>query len=151
MLLNLLDIKDSTTSSLKFHSLKALAEEFRDQWNDRYSGRIRVEVLSDAKVLVDLEHLKQVYKNLLLNALNYSKENSPVLMKVDGSTLIFENEGDAIPLEVLARLGTPFNRGSTHTRGTGLGLAWIHTLAKIYNWKLVFHYANGRQYAQLSF
>jgi two-component system sensor histidine kinase QseC len=72
--------------------------------------------------------------------LNYSSADSKVTIETFDSFLRVTDTGSGIPDEVLARIGQPFNCGPQlpqlkHKR-SGLGLAWINTITKIYNWNL---------------
>lgn len=75
-------------------------------------------------VPLDGESLKQVFLNLLLNALEASPEGGQVSATLErqGDRVIVRvrDQGAGLPPEVLARLGEPFH--TTKAQGTGLGL-----------------------------
>lgn len=105
-----------------------------------YPGRINYILKEDFIVISNPQHLQQLISNLLINALNYSPEHSSVIVESFDNTLKITDQGKGIPKEVLERIGQPFNCGPKnqllkHNR-TGLGLAWINTLTKLYNWNL---------------
>lgn len=87
-------------------------------------------------------HLEQLLTNLLQNALTHSPPRSKVRLRIEAQSLEIENEGSPIPPDVLARLGEPFNRGPAPEGGTrrghGLGLAWINSICRLYDWELTF-------------
>jgi PAS domain S-box-containing protein len=76
----------------------------------------------------DPDRLAQVLSNLVGNALQHSRENSPVRVELDGdaSSVVLEvrNEGIPIPPEVLPVIFEPYRRGISlsATGGVGLGL-----------------------------
>lgn len=84
----------------------------------------------------DLNLLKLALKNLILNAIEYSPPNSTVMIKVQ----VLENkfrlsaldEGPGIPQDVLPLIFDKFYRASTQTRGLGLGLAIVRSIADIH-------------------
>lgn len=82
------------------------------------------DLATPAVVRLDLESLKQVCLNLVLNALEASPEGGRVrvaLERAGGSaTLSVSDDGPGMPDDVLRRLGEPFF--TTKAKGTGLGL-----------------------------
>lgn len=108
-----------------------------------YPGRIQLHTIEDYIVISNPQHLQQLTLNLLTNALNYSPDKSKVIIELFDNTLKITDEGKGIPKEVIDRLGQPFNCGPynqnlKHKR-TGLGLAWINTITKLYGWNLEIH------------
>lgn len=83
-------------------------------------------------VTLDSESLKQVYLNLMLNAMEAMPEGGRIRIAVDERPHRIEvsiaDEGPGIPPEVIARLGSPFV--STKAQGSGLGLFLTHRLVK---------------------
>ncbi len=111
-----------------------------DELERVYPGRIKFLSNSDYIVIANPQHLHQLLSNILTNALHYSPGNSVVTIESHDNTLIITDQGGGIPKEVIERIGQPFNCGPfnptlKHKR-TGLGLAWINTLTRIYNWDL---------------
>jgi signal transduction histidine kinase len=105
-----------------------------------YPKRISLTERQPATVFAKPAHLEQVVTNLALNALKHSPPQSSVRVAIDGDCFTVENQGGGIPPRVLERIGTPFNLGSSTKgspeRGSGLGLAWIHTICGKYQWPL---------------
>jgi signal transduction histidine kinase len=91
-------------------------------------------------VISNPQHLQQLISNLLTNALNYSPEDSLVTIESFDNKLTISDQGKGIPQEILERIGQPFNFGPQYKqlkyKRTGLGLAWINTITKLYNWNL---------------
>lgn len=108
-----------------------------------YPARLQLHTIEDFIVISNPQHLQQLTLNLLTNALNYSPDKSKVVIELFDNTLKITDEGRGIPKEVIDRLGQPFNCGPysqnlKHKR-TGLGLAWINTITKLYGWNLEIH------------
>ncbi len=91
----------------------------------------RLECPPDIRILCDGDKMQRVFDNLLRNAVNYSYENSEILIQVQenetGVLCQFTNHGATIPEEKLQRIFEQFYRldtaRMTKTGGAGLGLA----------------------------
>ena len=81
---------------------------------------------------LDLSAMKQALLNLLLNALDASKEGDAITISTEmaGSRLRMsvQDTGSGIPKEILADIFKPFY--TTKTRGSGLGLAIVDRIVK---------------------
>lgn len=91
------------------------------------SENIRLRILAcreKLNVSADKAKLSQALINIIKNACEAAPANSEIVLKTKKTPqkafIILENEGEAIPQEVLARLFEPFF--TTKTSGTGLGL-----------------------------
>lgn len=107
--------------------------------NLSHGNRIKIEGQSDATIFAMPEHVQQLLSNLLMNALNYSPKEKPVICRVQKNALSIEDQGPGLPETVLKHLGSPFNRGNskaTTERGSGLGLAWVNSLCQKYQWEM---------------
>jgi signal transduction histidine kinase len=84
---------------------------------------------SDASAWADPTRVEQAIGNLIANALQHGKQDSPILVKVASDeayvTIAVRNDGDPIPRDLIPRLFEPLVRvsrsGSAHS-GIGLGL-----------------------------
>ena len=74
----------------------------------------------------DAPRMAQVVSNLISNAITYSPQSTPVLVRVRGVATVVEievhNEGSPIPGEERACIFTPFKRGDSKRKSGGLGL-----------------------------
>ena len=90
----------------------------------RHCTLVREGDWSGARVPLDADSLKQVFLNLLLNALEASPEGGRVTASLERRGervwVRVRDQGTGLPPEVLARLGEPFL--TTKAQGTGLGL-----------------------------
>jgi len=101
-------------------------------------GRIRLELHSDFSVFANPSHVDQLITNLLTNALKFSPESEKVDLVLSGHSLMIRDYGPGLPKEVKERIGIPFNVGTSvgeGQTGSGLGLAWISTVARLYRWE----------------
>ena len=103
-------------------ALEHVIAELRTTWPDR---QIDVDLDLPRPVDCDRARIAQLLSNLVANALTHGAD-APIKVRasLDGNALELsvENQGDAIPPDVLARLFEPFYRGPTDSRNEGLGL-----------------------------
>ena len=107
--------------------LSAVVREVAER--DRPGGR-RIEVVSDGPVQgrFDPDRIRQLVENLVENALKYSPEEGPVMMRAwrEGSEarLSVTDRGIGIPPEDISHVFERFRRGSNvdHRRFGGIGL-----------------------------
>jgi PAS domain S-box-containing protein len=100
-----------------------------------FASRARVEVVEDyaadiEDVMADPEQLKQVFVNLISNAVQAMPDGGTLTIKTgheNGFVFVrFTDTGAGIPPEVLGRVFDPFV--STRDDGTGLGLTIVHRI-----------------------
>ena len=89
----------------------------------------------------DVDKMERVYDNLLKNAVNYSYENTEIVVKLrkngeKGMRLVVTNHGKTIPKEKLSRLFEQFFRldssRASKTGGSGLGLAIVKEIVTLH-------------------
>jgi signal transduction histidine kinase len=100
---------------------------------------------NDLKIFCQPLHFEQVLVNLISNAIKYGK-GSMVKITLEGVTLTIKDQGPGIPNVVLENFGKPFNKFiQGEEEGHGLGLAWINTIAKKYQWDLKWDNSSGTE------
>ncbi len=136
---------EGSVSPLQLNSVKveSLLEREVARLSQIFPDRdIRLTIEESVSLLVHPHHLEQLVINLLDNALKYSESGAVDVILSQGS-LQFKDRGPGIPLEVLKRMGSPFNRGNDIKReqvsSNGLGLAWVFSIARKYGWRLDVH------------
>jgi sigma-B regulation protein RsbU (phosphoserine phosphatase) len=87
--------------------------------------------------VADADRLAQLIGNLVSNAAAYGLPGTPIIVRteIDGTnvTLSIENQGNPIPVEMVATVFEPMVRGaaeSSSTRSVGLGLFIVNEIAK---------------------
>jgi signal transduction histidine kinase len=79
------------------------------------------------EVPMDVVQIDQVITNLIENAIKFTPEGSPISLVAVGDEervrVTVSDRGPGIAKEDRSRIFEPFERGSTTTSGTGLGLA----------------------------
>ena len=103
--------------------------------------RLHLSIQGEALLACNPHHIEQLLQNLMRNALIHGAPEAAVQVQVNGLQLRIRNEGPSIPVEVRERLGEPFNRGVVRdpgVKGHGLGLAWVVSVCRLYDWKIDF-------------
>ncbi len=95
--------------------------EFTRAENDRFDVQVSEEGALAAQITPDAFAI--ALRNILQNALNYSKAGTIVSVLVDRQSVRVINAGPVIPADVLPTLTRRFVRGDHEAEGTGLGLA----------------------------
>jgi signal transduction histidine kinase len=104
-----------------------------------HPNRINFKVNAEPTVLASPQHIEQMISNLITNALAYSDANKKVTVVINFDSITIIDQGEGIPSEIVQRLGEPFNRATSKFRsskGSGLGLAWVNSICRFYNWKI---------------
>ena len=95
----------------------------------------------------DAKRLRQVFLNVLDNAAKHGEEGKRILasMHYDGSTVLFRirDFGPGIPEDELSLVKKKFYRGSSKTRGTGIGLAVCEEIVTMHGGTLTLENAEG--------
>lgn len=115
----------------------AITDEL-DQIRAAHPGReVRLETSGDSRGTWDGQRLQQLLGNLVVNALKYGSQESPVHVRLSGDEpvvlLEVSNRGPAIEPCMLERIFDPLRRGHSETadRGSlGLGLYIAREIAK---------------------
>ena len=121
------------------------AEASRGRGGARIHARVEAQ---GERVFTRPEHLQQVIRNLVDNALEYSPGGSRVEIVVQRGAIEVLDEGPGLPESVVRNLGTPFNRGRspsspTGREGHGLGLALVISHCRRYGWEFSSHAEGG--------
>ncbi|HET7813458.1 MAG TPA: ATP-binding protein [Candidatus Baltobacteraceae bacterium] len=117
--------------------------------NDR--RKIDLEIEGDAIVRGDLRRLRQVFYNLVENAIKYSPEGQPVTVRVSvGSTharIQVIDRGIGIPAAEVARVFDRFSRAANARRlripGTGFGLFLAHQIVEMHGGTIAVESVEG--------
>lgn len=89
----------------------------------------------------DSDRLKQILLNIYRNAVEAANENSTIRCLVKNNpaahttTITINNQGQAIPENILQRIGEPFF--TTKNRGTGLGMGIVKRMVEAHGGSLV--------------
>ena len=137
---NLMGLSLETTTFNLALMLQQIAYEFNPLFADK-NLTCKVEVPDELFIKGDVGKLERVFDNLIRNAINYSFNNSEIIIiaieNEDGVIIKFANSGDSIPQHKLRHIFEQFyrldsSRGS-HTGGSGLGLAIAKQIVELHN------------------
>lgn len=142
------EVENPADRSKRLFAVKASAvlAELSERLSISFPKRLEINVADDFYVLANQQHLEQVINNLVVNALIYSPPEQKVTVDLVGQTLTVTDRGAGISEGVIERMGEPFNKGDAISgtqsagdfkrRGSGLGLALVHSVCNLYGWRL---------------
>ena len=111
-----------------------------------------VEAEEDIMISADPDKLVRVFDNILRNAIVYCKEESTLFIKCfsvgNDVKIVFENEGQTIPKEMLDKIFDKFYRAdasrSSSTGGAGLGLAIAKQIVTLHDGSICAESEEGK-------
>jgi two-component system phosphate regulon sensor histidine kinase PhoR len=111
---------------------------------ENYEGRIELIIETDKNIQGDPHELLSAFTNLMVNALKYSPQDTPVTIRWNrvaaGACLEVEDHGEGITEENIPRITERFYRVDVKRNriinGTGLGLAIVKHVLLRHNAKL---------------
>lgn len=107
------------------------------------SDNITVQNISDKKLNVDSELISLAIKNLVDNAIKYSKDAKVIIKEEDNQLLVISN-GDKLN-KTLEEYYKPFhNDTASKNHGMGLGLYIVHSILQIHGMKLEYEYKENQ-------
>ncbi len=126
-----------------------IAELIRNAAEEALSGediRLDLDVPETLETRTDPDHLHRIAANLMRNAaeaMRTAKTPAPAVhVRLDGSALVFADNGPGLPEQARENLFKPF-AASTRANGTGLGLVIAHELAGALGGDLVLASTGG--------
>lgn len=138
---------DKTKYNL-YEQIKTIKKEFEDDFKDK-KMKLKVNIPKDFEIEAD-EHLtKQVFENLIVNAIRYSEAKN-IIIEIEGSTLIFKDDGKGVPQDKITYIFERFYRidksRSRNTGGLGLGLAIVKEIAEAHGWSIEAQNNDGLEF-----
>ncbi|MCL6445835.1 MAG: HAMP domain-containing histidine kinase, partial [Alicyclobacillus sp.] len=104
------------------------------------------EAPAPAVVLCDPNQIKQVFVNLIKNAIEAMPKGGQIMIQVsvadDFVRIAIQDEGVGIPSDIISKLGEPFF--TTKEKGTGLGLMICHKILQDHGGRLNIHSELGQ-------
>lgn len=96
-----------------------------------------------AKMRANVVLLECLLKNLIVNAMRYSKAHGEVKIVVTDRTITVSNESaDGKPLDA-STLFCRFRKGNERQKGNGLGLAIVKAICDFHHWTVKYEYKDG--------
>ena len=144
-MLKLSELENSGNINSVSVSLAGIVDEVKEALSTSISEKsIDFKVVGDSSVIADPEHIYELIKNIVENAVRYNNNGGTVSVKIekdrDISKLIVVDDGIGIPPEEQTRIFERFYRveksRSVRNGGTGLGLSIVKHICSLYGWKL---------------
>ncbi|MCL1862457.1 MAG: ATP-binding protein [Defluviitaleaceae bacterium] len=132
----------SRVTKQKTLALATIVNEARDTVFSALENPIAFETTGDMQITAEPEHIYEVVKNLVENAVKYNGKNGKVTVKIDptNKTMTISDNGIGIPPEEQTKIFERFYRveksRATKSGGTGLGLSIVKHTCALYGWKL---------------
>jgi signal transduction histidine kinase len=140
---NFVNLSRAKSGKYHFEALNLcdiLSEVVDEAWTPSQARRINIQMVAGnqaAYAMIDRHMFKRALTNLISNAIKFSPEKSLILCAIDPTgdnwNISISDRGAGIPAETLSTLFQPFNRlhsrSHPHIDGTGLGLAFVHSVA----------------------
>ena len=150
-------------SRLQAHRIELKKEEFsinhlladiHNQFAVRcHQERVRMTLLTDNNeswVFADYNRLKQVFINIVDNAMKFTVGRPKAEIKISSQVLddqivmIIEDNGSGISPEDLKRVKEKFYKGSSNKSGTGLGLSIASEIMEMHGGKMLIDSTQGK-------
>ena len=144
-MLKLSELENTQTANLAPTSLAKAVGEVQTVLSSVISEKsITFETAGDAIVNAGPEHVYELVKNLVENAVRYSNHGGSVSVKIESGNncarLLVADDGIGISPEEQSRIFERFYRveksRSVRSGGTGLGLSIVKHICALYDWKL---------------
>ncbi|WP_339042069.1 sodium:solute symporter family transporter [Candidatus Lariskella endosymbiont of Hedychridium roseum] len=128
----LLLLKHKVAQNDKVHSMRETINSALDDYIITYSlskaqrNRIIFDKANDFYFCGPKQYIKQVFNNLMTNALKYAGDHATIKIWITDNSLHFQDDGYGIKPEMLYKLFQPFYSGNA--AGNGIGLAFCEIL-----------------------
>ena len=99
-------------------------------------------ILPDVFIVANLSLVEILLGNLVGNAVVHNIPEGYIKVELDASKLVIENSGHLISGDPEA-LFERFKKGDDASKTTGLGLALVKQITRLYQLRLQYHYQNG--------
>jgi len=131
---------DSVTSTNLSNLLQDVLEDLQPSINSK-KLKLKTKINEDITMTIDPQDFIKLSRNLIENAIKYSKNNQTVnvgLVRNGRISLTVKDRGIGIPAEELSNIGERFYRAKnvSKTPGTGLGIAIVMKVLNAYGGKL---------------
>ncbi|WP_435353534.1 sensor histidine kinase [Emticicia sp. SJ17W-69] len=130
---------------IQLQELHSLINEVTEGVQAELEDHLKIELnASKSSIYADRTQLLSLIRNLLENAIKYSKKPPNICMKTEniGETLVFSVSdcGIGIPKESIDKIFKKFYRvptGNLHNvKGFGLGLSYVNEIIKAHKWQI---------------
>lgn len=114
----------------------------------RYGIKLRLRANADVWAEADARAVRQIWQNLVSNAIKYSREGTSVVLdtrlEAGAAELSVTDRGAGIAEDDLRTITEPFTQGQSARPGTGLGLAVVRRFAELHGGEIRIRSKLGR-------
>ena len=144
-MLKLSELESTQAVTVETVSLAKVVSEVQETLSALIADKaIAVEIIGDAIVESEPEHIYELVKNLIENAVRYNKQGGRVTVTIKsdkkGAEMLVYDDGIGISPKEQDRIFERFYRveksRSQKNGGTGLGLSIVKYICALYGWKL---------------
>jgi signal transduction histidine kinase len=139
-LLALARLESTETIEVADLDMGVVASEVVDrfqEWAARTQHRLKLKVCEPAQFAGDAGAIREALRNLVENAVRHTPPGTEVQITVGpGGSILVEDNGPGLPVEVSSELGQPFKKGRESSDGAGLGLAIVRQAVELHRGKL---------------
>ena len=138
-----LNRQNFTLDEILNHSIKMLMM-------DNHTDKINIETNGNKILNVDLDLISMAIKNLIDNALKYSKTGK-IVIKEEKDEILFISDGECLP-KTLDEYFKPFhNDTQSKNHGMGLGLYIVYSILQLHKIHLKHDYINNQNIFKIIF
>jgi len=114
------------------------------------SEKVKIELLYDNKINIDLPLMSMVFKNLIDNALRYSSD-SKVIIQEGYNEILFISLGQKLPKEIEEYYKPFHNDTQSKNHGMGLGLYIVKSILDIHNFSFDYLHENDKNIFRIKY
>lgn len=125
-------------------SCQSLIEDTINDLNDQIEhAKARIQTHGEIPMInADVVRLRQVFENLIVNAIKYARKDTPLVLDIEFTNLgnrvriDFNDNGPGVPEQYRERIFELFQRLETEIQGTGVGLSIVRRVVEIHGGKV---------------
>lgn len=140
-MLNLSKLERQEPKKIERIDASALLTDLLDRFRQRLGQAeiTLVEKIENVQLIMDTNHLEELFRNLLDNAIAYNRPSGTIEVELTEEHFVVKDSGIGISEEEQQRVFERFYRAEQAKRqslgGTGLGLAIVKHIAGMYDFK----------------
>jgi two-component system sensor histidine kinase ArlS len=145
-LLLLSSIQLNNSTEINSFSVAAYLEQnipFYQELAQSSGSRIDVSYQKDSIIATDSFSFDLAVRNLLVNAIIHSPNNSQIQLSYNHKTLIVQNPASEGRLDI-TKIFNRFYKKDPSSTGSGLGLAIVNKIAAVNDWKILYEFTENK-------
>ncbi|MCB0520028.1 MAG: HAMP domain-containing histidine kinase [Lewinellaceae bacterium] len=131
------------TTEVRFNDLIREQVDLLGELTDAKNLQLQTELSEPLTATANRPLVEILIKNLLENAIRYSRPGDQILIKTTSGNLTFSNPGQ-VAIEQPERLFERFQKQGNHGSSLGLGLAIVREICGVYGWEVRYAFRDER-------